>query len=62
MRVIHWPRRFVGDDSGQDLVEYAVLVALIVLVAIAAVDMTGDRVQLLFQKAADALADAASAA
>jgi Flp pilus assembly pilin Flp len=62
MRVIHWLQRFVGDDSGQDLVEYALLIALIVLVAIAAVDMTGDRVQLLFQKAADALADAASAA
>jgi Flp pilus assembly pilin Flp len=62
MKVVHWLRRIVHEDSGQDLVEYAVLVALIVLVAIAAVDVTGDQVHSMFRSIADALADAASAA
>jgi Flp pilus assembly pilin Flp len=60
MRVVNWLRRFAGDDSGQDLVEYAVLVALIVLVAIAAVEMTGDQVGSMFDHIADRFASIAN--
>jgi Flp pilus assembly pilin Flp len=62
MRIVSWLRRFVGDDSGQDLVEYALLVALIVLVAIAAVDATGDSVGAMFTNIANQFAGVASSA
>jgi pilus assembly protein Flp/PilA len=48
-------RAFVADDSGQDLLEYALLVALIALVAIAAVTAAGGSVSKIFQSIADKL-------
>jgi Flp pilus assembly pilin Flp len=42
-------RRLVGDD-GQDLLEYALLVALIVLVAIGAVTTVGQTIYNVFWK------------
>ena len=59
MRVVNWLRRLVGHDSGQDLLEYALLVALIVLVAIAAIDETGETVTAIFTSIANVLANAA---
>ncbi len=59
MRIVNWLRRLVGQDSGQDLLEYALLVALIVLVAIAAIDETGESVTAIFKNIADRLVDAA---
>jgi Flp pilus assembly pilin Flp len=38
-------RRFRRDDSAQDLIEYALLAALISVVAIAAVTQVGDTVR-----------------
>jgi pilus assembly protein Flp/PilA len=52
-------KSFVRDDEGQDLLEYALLVALIALVAIIAVTAAGQSVDTIFTKIANALAGAA---
>jgi Flp pilus assembly pilin Flp len=57
--------RFVKSlrqEEGQDLLEYALLVALIALVAVAAVTAAGISVRDIFQAVADKLAAAAAAA
>ncbi len=52
-------KSFVRDDEGQDLLEYALLVALIALVAIIAVTAAGQSVSTIFTNIANALAGAA---
>jgi pilus assembly protein Flp/PilA len=52
-------RTFVRDDEGQDLLEYALLVALIALVAIGAVTLAGTSVSQIFTNIGTALANAA---
>jgi pilus assembly protein Flp/PilA len=42
-------------DEGQDLLEYALLVALIALVAVAAITLTGTNVSAIFNKIAGKL-------
>ena len=49
-------RAFVRDDSGQDLLEYALLVGLIALVAVLAVTSTGQSVNNIFQAISNSLA------
>ncbi|HKY21889.1 MAG TPA: hypothetical protein VJM31_11795 [Vicinamibacterales bacterium] len=39
---------FRRNDEGQDLLEYALLVALIAIVAIAGVTLAGEKVNLIF--------------
>lgn len=51
-------RRFGAQDSGQDLLEYALLVALIVLVVITAVSPLGTTIKTVFW---DAIATTTSA-
>ena len=51
---------FVRNEDGQDLLEYALLVALIALVAIAAVTAAGGSVKTIFQSIADKLGAASS--
>jgi pilus assembly protein Flp/PilA len=46
-------RSLVRDVEGQDLLEYALLVALIAIVAITAVTAAGGRVTEIFQDIAD---------
>jgi Flp pilus assembly pilin Flp len=46
-------RSLVKKDEGQDLLEYALLVALIALGAIVAVTAAGGKVQEVFQAIAD---------
>ena len=53
-------RTLMRDDSGQDLLEYALLVALIALVAIAAVTAAGTSVSAIFTSIAGKLGGAAS--
>lgn len=48
-------RSFVRRDEGQDLLEYALLVALIALGAVAAVTLAGDQVEAIFDQIAAAL-------
>ena len=55
-------RALMRDDSGQDLLEYALLVALIALVAVAAVTNSGKAVNSIFTKVATELQNAAQAA
>ena len=47
------------NEEGQDLLEYALLVALIALVAAGAVAMAGDAVSVIFGNIAGALGGAA---
>jgi len=48
-------RKLLRNDSGQDLLEYALLVALIALVAFAAIKATGDSANNIFLDIADKL-------
>jgi Flp pilus assembly pilin Flp len=41
-------RRFRRDDSGQDLIEYALLVSLVALVAVSAVSSVGTTIRDVF--------------
>jgi pilus assembly protein Flp/PilA len=52
-------RTIVRDEEGQDLLEYALLVALIALVAVAAVTAAGQSVNTIFSSIAAALGKAA---
>ncbi len=52
--------RFVKEEDGQDLIEYALLAGLISLVCIAAITLTGESVDLLFTNVSTAVEDAAS--
>lgn len=54
-------RTLTRDDSGQDLLEYALLVALIALVAVAAVKSSGQAVNSIFTSVASQLQNAAQA-
>jgi len=54
-------RALTRDDSGQDLLEYALLVALIALVAVAAVTSSGQAVNKIFDSVASKLNQAANA-
>ena len=49
-------RSLTHDDSGQDLLEYALLVALIALVAFGAVKLAGNSVNSIFSNIAGQLA------
>ncbi len=59
MELITRLRALVRDDSGQDLLEYALLVALIAIVAYGAVQMAGSSVQTIFSNIAGSLTTAA---
>ena len=52
-------RSLLRKDEGQDLLEYALLVALIALIAIGAVGMAGGAVNTIFTNIANALSNAA---
>jgi pilus assembly protein Flp/PilA len=54
-------RALVSDDAGQDLLEYALLVGLIALVAVGAVTLTGTSVSDIFGNISDELDTAADA-
>jgi pilus assembly protein Flp/PilA len=47
--------RFCRSEEGQDLAEYALLIALIALVVIAAVTLLGTQIQAVFNGIANAL-------
>ena len=51
-------RRFVRAEEGQDLIEYALLVGLISLVAVAALTLTGTNVNQIFDAIQQKLAAA----
>jgi pilus assembly protein Flp/PilA len=51
-------RAFVRNDEGQDLLEYALLVALIAIVCIIAITTTGTNVDAIFTRIGQELGDA----
>jgi pilus assembly protein Flp/PilA len=55
MKFINRLRAVVREESGQDLLEYALLVALIALVAVGAVTLAGGQVQAVFNSIAAAI-------
>ncbi|CAN5858494.1 hypothetical protein BH24ACI4_BH24ACI4_10690 [soil metagenome] len=57
--LINFVKTFSNQEDGQDLLEYALLVALIALVAIGAVGMAGGQVNAIFTAIATQLAAAA---
>jgi pilus assembly protein Flp/PilA len=48
MQLAHFVKSLVRNEEGQDLLEYALLIALIALVAIAAVTAAGTSVSTIF--------------
>ena len=56
MELVNRLRSFVRDDSGQDLLEYALLVGLIALVTVLAVTNAGSQVNRIFTSIAASLA------
>lgn len=61
MTVIARLRALLRDSSGQDLLEYALLVALIALVCVAVITSTGSGVQNVFNQILQALTTATPA-
>ena len=59
MQLVHVVKGLVRNEEGQDLLEYALLVALIALVAIVAVQAAGQSVFTIFNNIATALQNAA---
>ena len=55
MKLVNSVKSFVSNDEGQDLLEYALLVALIALVAVAAVTAAGQSVSTIFTSIASKL-------
>ena len=58
MMLVNQLRQLVQDESGQDLLEYALLVALIALVAFGAVTLAGGQVSTIFDTIATQLKNA----
>ena len=59
MQLVNFVKSFATNDEGQDLLEYALLVALIALIAIGAVGLAGGAVNTIFSNVAAALTAAA---
>jgi len=59
MQLVTALKSFARNEEGQDLLEYALLVALIALVAIGAVQAAGGSVKTIFSSIATQLANAA---
>jgi pilus assembly protein Flp/PilA len=55
MELVNRMRGFVRDDSGQDLLEYALLIGLIALVTVLAVTNAGKEVNRIFTAIATSL-------
>ena len=55
MEFISHLRSFVRDEEGQDLLEYALLIALIALVCVGAVALAGTKVSQVFTNIAGAI-------
>ena len=58
MSLFNYLRAFVRNDEGQDLLEYALLVALIAIVCIIAVGTTGTNVNAIFTRIGEELGNA----
>ena len=59
MQLVTLVKSFARNEEGQDLLEYALLVALIALVAVGAVTLAGTSVSTIFNNIANAIGGAA---
>ena len=59
MNLITYLRALISDSEGQDLLEYALLVALIALVCVGVITSTGSSVQSIFSQISGKLSTAA---
>ena len=55
IRLANFVRSMARREEGQDLLEYALLVALIALVAAGAVGLAGEQVEVIFDQIAAAI-------
>ena len=60
MKLVNGVKRFVHDEEGQDLIEYALLVALISLVCVVALTDAGKEVNNIFNAIKNKLSAAAA--
>jgi pilus assembly protein Flp/PilA len=60
MKLTNFAKNFIADEGGQDLIEYALLVALISLVCVVALTDAGTQVNNIFEQIKDKLTDAAT--
>jgi Flp pilus assembly pilin Flp len=60
MKLTNFVKTFIADEGGQDLIEYALLVALISLVCVVALTDAGTQVNNIFEQIKDKLTDAAA--
>ena len=59
LKLVNFVKKFSNNEDGQDLLEYAQLVALIALIAIGAVQLAGESVNEIFTAIAGSLSAAA---
>ena len=59
MKLMSFVMNFIREEEGQNLIEYALLVALIALVCVAALTAAGSQVNSIFTSIKDKLTDAA---
>jgi pilus assembly protein Flp/PilA len=57
--LVAFMRRFIREDEGQDMVEYALILGLISIIAVAAVTATGLSIQTIWNNVSAAVAGAA---
>jgi pilus assembly protein Flp/PilA len=55
MALYLWLKNWLAREEGQDLIEYALLVGLIVIIVIAAIRVAGTSVSTIFQTISDEL-------
>jgi pilus assembly protein Flp/PilA len=60
MKLISFLLDFVRNEEGQDLIEYALLVALIALVCVAALTTAGSQINVIFENIKTRLTTAAA--
>ena len=60
MKLISFLLEFLREEEGQDLIEYALLVALIALVCVAALTTAGSQVNTIFENIKTRLTTAAA--
>lgn len=53
-------KRFLAEESGQGMTEYALILALVAIAAIAVLGFLGDEINGVFQKTVDTLKGATS--
>ena len=62
MRFVSYVQRFLYDEQGPTAVEYAVMLALVLMAVISAINAVGNSTSAMFQNDADRINDAVTTA